>query len=80
MATVYNRHELEKDLLEILGLSGRSVRRIELAFEVNSLVVANVEFFPDSDEVKKIIETVKEKYTLEIKSKQELIYIDNKTL
>ena len=80
MATVYNRHELEKDLLEILGLSGRSVRRIELAFEVNSLVVANVEFFPDRDEVKKIIETVKEKYTLEIKSKQELIYIDNKTL
>ena len=80
MATVYNRHELEKDLLEILGLSGRSVRRIELAFEVNSLVVANVEFFPDSDEVKKIIETVKEKYIFEVKNKQELIYIDNKTL
>jgi len=80
VATVYNRHELEKDLLEILGLSGRSVRRIELAFEVNSLVVANVEFFPDRDEVKKIIETVKEKYIFEVKNKQELIYIDNKTL
>ena len=80
MATVYNRHELEKDLLGILGLSSKSVRRIELTFEVNSLVIANVEFFPDNDEVKKIIETVKEKYIFEVKNKQELIYIDNKTL
>ena len=80
MTVAYHKHEFEKDLLEILGLSGKMVRRIDLSFSVGSLAVAEVEFILDKDELKKIIEISKEKYTFEIKSKQELIYIDNKTL
>ena len=80
MTVAYHKHEFEKDLLEILGLSGKSVRSIDLSFSVGSLAVAEVEFILDKDELKKIIEISKEKYTFEIKSKQELIYIDNKTL
>jgi len=80
VTVAYHKHEFEKDLLEILGLSGKSVRSIDLSFSVGSLAVAEVEFILDKDELKKIIEISKEKYTFEIKSKQELIYIDNKTL
>ena len=80
MTVAYHKHEFEKDLLKILGLSGKGARSIDLSFSVGSLPVAVVEFILDSDELKKIIEISKEKYTFEIKSKQELIYIDNKTL
>jgi len=63
MATVYRRHELEKDILEIFGLTGRSVRRIELCFEVNSPVTANVEFYPTEEQVDGLVKKIKTKYT-----------------
>ena len=63
---IVGTHELEKEILEILGLTGRMVRRIDLKFEVNELVMANVEFSPTPEEMNQIVETIKEKYIFKV--------------
>jgi len=66
-AIVYNNHKLENEILEIFGLSGRDVRKLEFCFEVNELVTVQCEFFPTQDEINNIIKTIKGKYRFEVK-------------
>ena len=78
MATLYNKHACENEILKwlmqniwMLGLAERDVRKLELIFEVDSLVTVNAEFFPTKDEIDKTIKIINGKYKFRLESFEE---------